>query len=75
MLLGELLLGHLVALGEALDDALDLVVGDLDAVPLGLLQLEPFLDQLLLRLLLELRHHGVARLALDLLDHVLLQLA
>ena len=37
-----------------LHHALDLVVGDLDADPLGLLQLQALLDQLLLRFLLEL---------------------
>ena len=50
------------------------LVGDFDAAALGLLQLEPLVDQLLLRLLLELGHHCGAALPLQLVEHVVLQL-
>ena len=47
---------HLVALGHAADDAVDLVVGGDDRQLLGLLQLEALLDELLERLLARGRH-------------------
>ena len=67
--LGELVLGHLVAVGQALQDALDLVVGDLDAELLGLLQLQALLDQLFLGSFLSLGRTP----ALRAIDRLLLQ--
>jgi hypothetical protein len=57
----ELLDRHLVALGQALHDAVDFIVARLDADPLGLLQLQAVLDQLLLGLFPEARDEGGTR--------------
>src|SRR5262245_14399959 len=60
-MLDELLLGHLVVFGEAFEHPPHFLVADFDAVLFRLLQLQAFLDQLLLGSLAHLRDQAGAR--------------
>ncbi len=68
-LLGELVHGHLVALGDPAEDPFDVVVVDRDVLLFGLLQLQFFVDQLFERLLF----HGRERAGARAVESLLLQ--